>query len=370
MTSPVLRLGALPPLRVSPGTLVTVLLFAALMYPALARGGDGPLTVALLSVGIGLFMILSVLVHEVAHALVARSFGATVDHIALTLWGGHTQYRTREMSAFGSILVSLSGPAANLVLAGLSVAGAQLTESGTAAAVFLSVSSWLNLVLAVFNLLPGLPMDGGRALEALLGVVLRSPERGTRVTAWLGRGIAAAVVLFPLWRIVRDGGAGTFSLLTLVWALLIGGMLWQGASRALEGAALTARIRTLDAASLAVPRRIVPPSAPLAALEGSSLEDVLVLDPAAAHGRVLGRALLIDPEAAAAVPAGGRAGTAVGAVARALGDLVALPATLRGDDLVQAMLADPAPAYLVLGPDGTARGVIMSAQVNTLLRGR
>src|SRR5699024_10844769 len=138
MTSPTVRLGPLPPLRVSPGTLLTVLLFAVLMYPSLARGGAPPTTAVLLAVGIGVL----VLVHEAAHALVARAFGASVDHIALTLWGGHTQYRTRQMSTLGSLLVSLSGPLSNLLLAGLCSGTVQLAEPGTVATVFLSVSAW------------------------------------------------------------------------------------------------------------------------------------------------------------------------------------------------------------------------------------
>lgn len=371
MTSPTVRLGPLPPLRVSPGTLITVLLFAVLMYPSLARGGAAPTTAVLLAIGIGLFVIVSVLVHEAAHALVARAFGASVDHIALTLWGGHTQYRTRQMSTIGSLLVSLSGPLANLALAALCFGVVQLGEPGTAPAVFFSVSAWLNLVLAVFNLLPGLPMDGGRALETLLGAALGRDDLGTRITAWIGRTIAVAVVAYPLWRIMRDGGAGSFSLLTLVWALLIAGMLWQGATRALAGARLQSRIRRLDAAALATPVRIVPPQTPLGDLDpAADLSTVLILDRVGAGPDAVGRASRIDPAAAAAVPSAQRAGTPVHAVAGTLGELGAVPAALRGEELVDAMLARPAPAYLVLDEAGTARGVIMSADVNALLRGR
>jgi len=371
MTSPMVRLGPLPPLRVSPGTLLTVLLFAVLMYPSLARGGVAPTTAVLLAIGIGLFVIVSVLAHEVAHALVARAFGASVDHIALTLWGGHTQYRTRKMSTLGSLLVSLSGPLANLLLAGLCFGAVQLGEPGTSTAVFLSVSAWLNLVLAVFNLLPGLPMDGGRALETVLGAVLGREDLGTRITAWLGRILAVAVVAYPLWRIVRDGGAGGFSLLTLVWALLIAGMLWQGATRALAGARMQGRLRSLDTAALARPVRLLPPQAPLAELGvGADPAAVLVLDRDGARPGFVGRAFRIDPDAAAAVPDAQRASTPVQAVAAPFGELAAVPAALRGEALIDAMLSRPAPAYLVLDESGTARGVIHSADVNALLRGR
>ncbi|WP_114854818.1 M50 family metallopeptidase [Brachybacterium sp. YJGR34] len=372
MKSPELRLGTLPPIRVSPGTLVTVLLLAVIMYPALSAGGrTDPGAAVLLAVGIGLFMIVSVLVHEVAHAVVARAFGGRVDHIALTLWGGHTQYRAGRMSALGSVLISLAGPASNALLALLATAAVPLTAPGGAAATFWSFSAWLNIALALFNLLPGLPMDGGRALESLLGAVLRDPLRGTRVTAWIGRAIAVAVVALPLWRIMRSGGAGSVSLLTLVWAMLIAGMLWQGASRALEGARVQQRVRALDAAALARPMRVVPPELPLAELDsGADYDDVLVLEAGGRSPGHLGRAHRIQAEAAAAVPAPRRAETPVSAVTGPMGEVVALPQTLRGDDLVSAMLSRPAPVYLVMGADGRPLGVIMSAEVNALLRGR
>lgn len=371
MRSPTLRLGALPPIRVSPGTLVTVLLLAALMYPALSRGGAEQGVVVLLAIGIGLFMIVSVLVHEAAHALTARAFGATVDHIALTLWGGHTQYRAQQMPPLRSVLVSLSGPIANGVLAALAAGATQLAQPGSSLAVFFSVSAWLNLVLALFNLLPGLPMDGGRALESLLAAVLRNQVLATRVTAWAGRAIAAAVVALPLLQIMRTGGAGSLSLLTLVWAMLIAGLLWQGATRALEGASMQARIRTLDAVGLAVPMRIVPPHAPLAQLgAGEELGQVLLLDRAAAAPNRLGRAYRIDLAAAGAVPPEHRASTPAHAVAGSVGEVAALSAALQGDALIEAMLSHPAPAYLVLAEDSTVHGVIMSADVNALLRRR
>ncbi|MFC7374511.1 site-2 protease family protein [Brachybacterium sp. GCM10030267] len=372
MKSPTLRLGPLPPIRVSPGTLVTVLILAVIIHPGLARGGTtDPLTPILLSLGIALFMIVSVLVHESAHALSARAFGATVDHIALTLWGGHTQYRGEALGALPSLVISLSGPISNGVLAALTAGAASLSEPGSSAAVFWGLSSWLNIALALFNLLPGLPMDGGRALESLLSGVLRNPLLGTRITAWIGRGIAVLVVVFPLVRIVRADGAGTLSLLTVLWAVLIAGMLWQGASRALESANLSHRVDSLDAESLAHPMRIVPPSRPLAELGTTGdLDDVLILDPAPPGSGHIGSAYRIDPVAAAAVPADRRAATPVSAVAGSVGPIGRLDASLRGNALVSVMLARPMPGYLVTDAEGAVHGVIMSADVNALLRGR
>lgn len=376
MPRPMLRIGALPPLQISPGTLVTVLLIAAVLFPSLQRPGLPVGSSVLVALGLGLFLILSVLVHELSHALVARAFGARIDHIALTLWGGHTQYRAERMPALGSVLVSLAGPASNGVLAALTAAVGALAAPDGILGTVTAFATWLNVVLALFNLLPGLPMDGGRALESLLGAVLGRETTGTRITAWIGRAIAVAVVLLPLVRILRNGGTGTFGLLTLVWALLIAGLLWQGATRALAGARTQDRVRTLDVTSLARPMRILTPDAPLNTLghlaEGPSAEQgqVLLLDRADPRPGTVGRALLPEPEAVAAVPADRRADVPASAVARPLGDVVALRTGLAGEELISAMLSRPAPVYLVVGADGTPAGVILSADVNALLRGR
>lgn len=371
MPRTMLRIGALPPLQVSPATLVTVLLVAVLMFPSLQGPGLSAGRSALVALGLGLFLILSVLVHELAHALVARAFGARVDHIALTLWGGHTQYRAERMPAIGSVLVSLAGPASNGLLAAATGALGAIAAQGTVLSVAASFATWLNVVLALFNLLPGLPMDGGRALESLLGAVLRRPVLGTRITAWIGRAIAVGVVVLPLSRIVRLGGAGGFSLLTLLWALLIAGLLWQGASRALEEARVQERVGALDAVALARPVRLLAPHTPLAALpDGPGAEQVLLLDPASPRPGTVGRALRLQGEAVAAVPPGHREQVPASAVAEPVGDVVALRTGLGGEELVSAMLARPAPVYLVVDPDGRPQGVILSAGVNTLLRGR
>lgn len=378
MKTPTLRLRGLPPLQISPGTLVTLLILAVMLFPGLAASETRDTSAAiLLSLLIAVFLIISVLVHEVAHAVAAKAFGGHVDHIALTLWGGHTQYRGENVSAAASIVISLAGPASNLLLAGLATGMGALSDPGSDPAVFWTLSSQLNLVLAVFNLLPGLPMDGGRAVESILGAVTRNRLLGTRITAWIGRAIAVAVVAWPLIRLAREPVLDTFSVLLLLWAMMIAGMLWQGASQALEAATLQHRIEGLDAAALAQPVQIVAPDHPLGALApGPELERVLILEPLpggrarARPGDIVGRAHRIHPDAAQAVPAGHRADTPASAVAAPVGNVGTLQASLRGNALISAMLSRPLPAYLVRGEAGEVLGVILSADVNALLRGR
>lgn len=387
MRIPLLRIPGLPPLRISAGTLLTVALLAVIVHPAIAATGLSPGAAAAVAAEIGLMMVLSVLVHEMAHALLARSLGAQVDHIALTLWGGHTQYRTARRSGLASAGISLAGPASNLVLAGMLWSAARLVDLA-APSILLGYAAWLNVVLAVFNLLPGLPMDGGRALESLLGLLTRRPVMGTLITAWCGRLIAVLVIAYPLWLLSRAAALSTSGLLMLLWAVLIAGMLWSGAGTALEQTRVQQRVDALSAREMLLPVVLVAPSATVEQLE-QLLQDtrpepvqesrhragpgrdpvLLVLEEAPGPRRAIGTAQRIDPRLLASVPPARRDGTPVTALGSALGTVGVLDAELTGQALVSAMLNHPHPVYLVHGAEQVL-GVIMSADVNAYLRGR
>src|SRR5699024_3649365 len=148
------RIVALPPLKISPGTLVTLAILAVILYPALAAPAHrDPSTAVALALAIAVFLIVSVLVHEISHALSAKAFGGHVDHDALTLWGGHTQYRPQRSSALASVTISLAGPASNLLLAAVATGMGALSDLASEPGLFWWFSARLNLVLAVFNLL-------------------------------------------------------------------------------------------------------------------------------------------------------------------------------------------------------------------------
>lgn len=358
MRSPELRLGALPPLRVSPATLLTIALVAVLVYPALSGGEGGPLPAVLLALGIGVFLMLSVLGHEVAHAVAARAFGAQVDHIALTLWGGHTQYLGENVRPGQSVVISLAGPLVNLALgAGLALVDPWVHSPAAAAFVFFGSS--MNYALAVFNLLPGLPMDGGRAVEGLIGALLHRPRLGTVVTAWIGRVIAVAVLVLPLIRLRLSDGRGGFDLVVLVWAVLIALTLWQGAGSALESARMEGRVEELRVEDFARPVHLLPADLTL---------DALPTDGAACLVLQGGSAFGVSPSALAEVPRSRLTTTPVSAVLQPLGSIGRLRPGLRGHALVTAMLASQHPQYLV-GEAGAESGVVRTADVNAHLRG-
>jgi Zn-dependent protease len=105
----------------------------------------------------------SVLLHELGHAVVARQRGVPVSAIGLHFFGGAAQMAGAPRSAKDEIAIAAAGPAVSLVLAGLGFGAGALLQSP-----FVALVGWINLVLAIFNLIPALPMDGGRILRALL----------------------------------------------------------------------------------------------------------------------------------------------------------------------------------------------------------
>ena len=168
-------------------------------------------------------LYLSVFLHELAHLAAARGFGLRVRSITLHLLGGETAILTPSRTPGQEFVVSVAGPAVSIGLGAVCF----LLDSGNAV---LAALGWINVVVGVFNLLPGLPLDGGRALRAAIWQVSGRPDAGTRIAAWAGRLIAVALVAVTLLRI--DYGGRTWSV-DLALAVLVAWFLWEGAGYAL-----------------------------------------------------------------------------------------------------------------------------------------
>jgi Zn-dependent protease len=165
----------------------------------------------------------SVFLHELAHLVAARGFGLHVRSITLHLLGGETVIDSPGRTPVQEFVIAVVGP---LVSIAIGVACFVL-DSGSAVVAALG---WINIVVGVFNLLPGLPLDGGRALRATIWQVSGRPDAGTRLAAWAGRLIAIALVAFTLLRV--DFSGPTWSV-DVALALLVAWFLWEGASHAL-----------------------------------------------------------------------------------------------------------------------------------------
>ncbi|QPT53446.1 site-2 protease family protein [Rothia kristinae] len=169
---------------------------------------------------------LSVLVHELAHAGAARAFGWQVREIRLTLMGGHTAFDAAREAPGRSALVSLAGPAANLVLALLGAILLGSLDPGGLPRLVVELVTTANLLVGAFNLLPGLPLDGGHAVAALIWRISGSRRAGVRTAAVLGGLVAAALVL----RLLLPGRAAGVTELVITFLLAV--FLLDGARRA------------------------------------------------------------------------------------------------------------------------------------------
>ncbi|WP_426995805.1 site-2 protease family protein [Pseudarthrobacter sp. N5] len=310
-------------------------------------------------------LLISVLVHELAHALTAKTYGWPTEKIVLNLWGGHTQFENFTATPGRSVLVALAGPAANFVLAGgawLVIATAGLTGVPD---ILTNIFMWANLLIGIFNVLPGLPLDGGRLVESAVWKATGSQAKGTVAAGWAGRIIVVALgiwfVALPLLR----GTSPDVSLLLIT--VLVGGFLWMGASASIQQGRLRSRLPLISAAGLAEPAVGISGSATVA--------DVLRLAPAGSPAVILcgpdGRPQgLVDASAAAAVPAAATATTAVTAVSYALGAGAYVPEWSKGQELIQYLAQLDGHDYAVVDHNGKVTGLLRQSTVVTAITGK
>lgn len=187
---------------------------------------SGPASVLLGIMGAVLFFA-SVLSHELAHCVVARRKGIPVERITLFLLGGAAQISQEPRSPGDEAKMALAGPALSVVLGVLLFLLGVLADAAglVAGAALFETLGIINLVLAVFNLLPGFPMDGGRVLRAAIWKVTGDVRKATRGAATGGRVMGAAMIAAGVALIAFRG-----ILINGLWLALIGFFLYQAAS--------------------------------------------------------------------------------------------------------------------------------------------
>jgi Zn-dependent protease len=312
-----------------------------------------------------LLLLISVLVHELAHALTAKIYGWPSEKIVLNLWGGHTQFESFTATPGRSVLVALAGPAANFVLAGAAWLVISTANLAGVADILTNIFFWANLVIGIFNVLPGLPLDGGRLVESAVWKATGSHAKGTIAAGWGGRIIVIALgVWFLALPVLRGDTPDTSNLLITV---LVGGFLWMGASASIQQGRLRSRLHLVSAAALAEPAVGLPESATVA--------DVLALIAGGRNGVVLcapdGRpSSLVDHAALAAVPAAVAATTPATAVAYALGAGAYVPEWSKGQELIQYLAQLDGHDYAVIDHNGRVTGILRQSTVVTAITGK
>ena len=145
----------------------------------------------------------SVLLHEGAHAVMARSLGLPVLGVTLVFWGGATETKAHAKGARGEFLVAVVGPLTTLAVAGLLFVVSGMT-SGLTSKILLDLAH-LNLLFAGLNALPGFPLDGGRVLMAGVWGATKSRRTGMRAAGYASIGIGGAMLAYAVYSFSQDG---------------------------------------------------------------------------------------------------------------------------------------------------------------------
>jgi Zn-dependent protease len=209
------------PLRIHPSWFVILGLatvaFQQQYSQQLSRSGSG---IELWGLGLltALLLFVSVLLHELGHSLVAIQQGVQVRSITLFLLGGVASVERECPTAMGSLMVAAAGPLVSLVLAALLLAsGHSVAHASPLLGAMVNELGGLNLILALFNLLPGLPLDGGLILKALVWQWSGSQRKGIQVATATGRFLSLLAIGLGVVLLLRGASVGGLWLMLLGW---------------------------------------------------------------------------------------------------------------------------------------------------------
>jgi Zn-dependent protease len=327
------------PIYVSPLALIFALLVAYLMSGSirdrLPTASDGQV-LAIASV-ISLGFLLSLLAHEIGHCLTALRLGHTVRSVTLHGFAGFTEFEPEPRSSGRMFLIAFLGPAVNGLFAGLCQLGLLVAAGDSHVGVALRDLGLINLALFVFNLAPGLPLDGGRVVVAAVWALTGDKLRGLRAGAYGGFLVAAAMLV---WGTTFAGdGIG------LLYTYALAGFLAFAAFQSLRAAQLRGRLPGLSAGRLV--RRTLPVEGAVPLAEALRRAQEVGATAVAVIGRDGTPLKIMNGSAVDALPEHRRPWMTVDEVSRAIMPGMVLDADLEGEDLLTAVQRVPASEYLV-----------------------
>ena len=174
----------------------------------------------------GLLFFVSILLHELSHAAVAKLRGIPVRAITLFALGGVAQIEKDAADAKSEFWMGIIGPITSIAIGLVCLVLASLlgwnfpTESNTPPAAMFMWLGYINIALAIFNLIPGFPFDGGRVLRAVIWWVTGDANRSTRIAAGVGQLVALGFIMMGIWRFFSGAGFGGLWIAFIGWFLL------------------------------------------------------------------------------------------------------------------------------------------------------
>jgi Zn-dependent protease/CBS domain-containing protein len=318
----------------------------------------------LLGVAFVVLLYVSVLVHELSHSLVAIKFRLPVRRILLYPLGGFSEIEEEPPTPGKEFLVSAAGPAMSLVIAGIAAGVNALVVTHGIAKVLVDFVILANVLVGLFNLLPGLPLDGGRVLRAVVWKLTGKATYSTIVAAWAGRIIAIALAATPfVWRTGPFGISSGYGL----WLVAIAAFMWISAGQTLRSAHVRERLPALQARALARRAIPIPPTLPLAeAIRRADLAQARALVVVDHDSKPIA---IVNEGAVIATPEQRRPWIDAGSLARTLDPDMILSADLSGMDLIEAVRRAPASEYLLIEPSGQVYGVLSTADLDHAFAG-
>ncbi|MCM2282710.1 MAG: site-2 protease family protein [Bdellovibrionaceae bacterium] len=207
----------------------TLLILALLITWSLAAGWfpsvlaeARPVLLILLGLAGAIGLFISIAIHELSHALVARRFHMPIERITLFLFGGVAHMDDEPPSPKAEFWMAIAGPIASLLLAFIALIATRIGVAWGAPEWALALGAYfasINLTVAIFNMLPGYPLDGGRVLRAILWAARKDIVSATRVSSTIGQFFGFALITLGVIGIFATGNFGGF------WTILIGGLI-------------------------------------------------------------------------------------------------------------------------------------------------
>jgi Zn-dependent protease/CBS domain-containing protein len=197
--------------------------FAASYYPS--EFGDWSVATYWVTGALTAIMLfVSVLIHELGHSVIAMRYKIAIRRITLFLFGGVAEIAAEPPRASAEFWIAIAGPITSFALAGLFYLSMPLTTSFSPLLGLVKYLAYINLVLALFNVIPGFPLDGGRVFRAIVWAITHSLRKATLIAANVGRSIAFLFILVGFWQIFTGNfGSG-------LWIAFIGWFLESAAS--------------------------------------------------------------------------------------------------------------------------------------------
>ena len=191
----------------------------------------------------GALFFLTLLLHELAHSLVAQSRGLKVTGITLFALGGVSQFQDDATDSKTEFWVAIAGPITSLMIGffclgiAMGLGWQRSTEPTTAVTGILVWLGYINIALAVFNMTPGFPLDGGRVLRSIVWAITKNADRSTRIAARVGQGVAFLFILDGIWQFFHGAGFGG------LWIAFIGWFLMDAAKASYNEVESTEKLR-------------------------------------------------------------------------------------------------------------------------------